>query len=57
MPARKETKPGGYICDMGFKKNLRQTGKKMRLIVEFRGENDIIFLMKRRLEEALIGID
>ncbi len=27
------------------------------LIVEFRGENDSIFLMKRRLEEALIGID
>ncbi len=31
--------------------------KQDRLIVEFRGENDSIFLMKRRLEEALIGID
>ncbi len=30
---------------------------KKWLIVEFRGENDSIFLMKRRLEEALIGID
>ncbi len=47
LPNGKQIQAGEYF------QQLNQFG----LIVEFRGENDSIFLMKRRLEEALIGID